>query len=68
MISFGVDERESWIATVDAGDARSALLDVERLPSGAHFISGKAEQRSLAAPEPTPRAAATARFAAGSCQ
>ena len=35
IVSFSVQDRESWIATVDADEVRSVLLDVERLPSGA---------------------------------
>ena len=35
MISYGVDDSQSWIATVDANDVRRVLEDAERLPSGA---------------------------------
>jgi len=34
IVSFSVQDRESWIATIDAGEVRSVLLDMERLPSG----------------------------------
>jgi glycosyltransferase involved in cell wall biosynthesis len=34
LLSYGVDDRESWLATVDATDVRSILENVERLPSG----------------------------------
>ncbi len=35
IISYGVGDSESWIATVDAAEVRAALQDAERLPSGA---------------------------------
>ena len=34
LISYGVADCQSWIATVAAAEVRSALEDVERLPSG----------------------------------
>src|SRR5262249_41087750 len=34
VLSYGVGDRESWIATVDAGEVRASLDDAERLPSG----------------------------------
>ena len=54
IVSFSVEDRESWIATVDAGEVRSALLDAERLPSGAQIISSKAERGPPTAPDATP--------------
>ena len=60
LVSFSVQDRESWIATVDADEVRSVLLDVERLPSGAPIISEAAERRSVTEPNATPRAAASA--------
>jgi GR25 family glycosyltransferase involved in LPS biosynthesis len=35
IISYGVGDGESWIATVDVAEVRAALEDAERLPSGA---------------------------------
>jgi hypothetical protein len=35
LISFGVGDTESWIATVEAGEVRGVLEDAERLPWGA---------------------------------
>jgi glycosyltransferase involved in cell wall biosynthesis len=34
LISYGVADEEAWIATVDAGEVRAVLEDVERLRSG----------------------------------
>lgn len=34
LISYGVNDGESWIATVSAEDVRALLQDVARLPSG----------------------------------
>jgi len=33
LISYGVGDREAWIATVDAADVRAVLDDAEQLPS-----------------------------------
>jgi glycosyltransferase involved in cell wall biosynthesis len=35
LMSFGVGEREAWIAAIDAGDVRALLSDVTNLPWGA---------------------------------
>jgi tetratricopeptide (TPR) repeat protein len=35
MISYGVADRESWIATVEAGEVRRLLEDAQHLPSAA---------------------------------
>jgi hypothetical protein len=35
MVSYSIGDHECWIATVDAGEVRGVLQDVERLPSGA---------------------------------
>jgi len=55
IVTYGVDDREAWIATVDADDVRRVLEDAERLTSGR-----PGEERCgapLAAPaEPTPAA------------
>ena len=34
LISYGIGDQEAWIATVDAGEVRGVLEDVEHLPSG----------------------------------
>ena len=34
VVSYGVEDSEAWIATVDADDVRCVLEDVEQLPSG----------------------------------
>ena len=34
MVSYGVEDSEAWVATVDADDVRGVLDDVEKLPSG----------------------------------
>ena len=36
MISYSVADSEAWIATVDAGEVRGVLEDVEHLPSGSN--------------------------------
>jgi len=40
LVSYGVGDHEAWIATVDAGDIRRILEDVERLPSGIPAATG----------------------------
>jgi hypothetical protein len=37
LISYGVNDRESWIADVDANDVKRILDDAEQLPSGGPF-------------------------------
>jgi glycosyltransferase involved in cell wall biosynthesis len=61
MISFSVQDGESWVATVAADEVRHVLLDVEQLPSGAHMISGEVEQHTANLPDATPGPAAGAR-------
>ena len=34
VVTYGVEDSEAWIATVDADDVRCVLEDAERLPSG----------------------------------
>ena len=34
VVTYGVEDSEAWIATVDADDVRRVLEDAERLPSG----------------------------------
>jgi hypothetical protein len=58
MVSFSVDDHESWIATIDADDVRGALQNVERLPSGAPIICGRPERSSVSGTDATPRLAA----------
>ena len=35
VVTYGVEDSEAWIATVDAGDVRRVLDEVDHLPSGA---------------------------------
>ncbi len=46
MVSFSGKDQKGWIATVDADDVRSVLLDVERLPSGAPIIQSHEGHRA----------------------
>ena len=41
LISFGVADGEAWIATVEAGEVRRLLEDIEQLPSGASEGAGR---------------------------
>jgi hypothetical protein len=34
LVSYGVDDSEAWIATLDAAEVRGVLEDAQRLPSG----------------------------------
>jgi glycosyltransferase involved in cell wall biosynthesis len=45
LISYGVNDCESWIATVDAGAVRDFLEDAEQLPSGIPGQGALAEER-----------------------
>ena len=42
LISFGVEDGEAWIATVEADEVRRLLEDIEQLPSGASESSVRA--------------------------
>lgn len=44
IVSYGVGDSESWIATVDAAEVTHVLQDVTRLPSGTPEIAGIAAQ------------------------
>lgn len=46
MISYGVEDAESWIATVEASDVRRVLDDVERLTRGAPEAAGRVAPRA----------------------
>jgi predicted GH43/DUF377 family glycosyl hydrolase len=35
LVSYGVGDREAWIATVDAAEVVGVLQDIDHLPSGA---------------------------------
>lgn len=50
IISFSVGDRESWIATVYAGEVRRLLQNTERLPTGARVKSALAAPLSVPAP------------------
>jgi len=58
MLSFSIGDHESWIGTVDAGEVRGVLQDVEGLPGGAHIVSGRPERSAVTAPDATPPMAA----------
>jgi tetratricopeptide (TPR) repeat protein len=65
LISCGVGDRESWIATVEAAEVRAVLEDVERLPSGLPVAEdragdGRVDEWRGAAPEVTRLSAAGA--------
>jgi hypothetical protein len=49
LISYGVDDSEAWIATVDAGDVRHALENTERLSSSVPETQRFANTRHAAA-------------------
>jgi glycosyltransferase involved in cell wall biosynthesis len=48
LVSFGVGDGESWIATVDAGEVRDVLEDVERLPFGLPAAGHRVEKHRAA--------------------
>jgi ADP-heptose:LPS heptosyltransferase/glycosyltransferase involved in cell wall biosynthesis len=52
LISYGVDDRDPWIATVDAAEVREILEDAERLPSGLSGGGRITEERWAARPNP----------------
>jgi hypothetical protein len=35
LISYGTADKEAWISTIDAGQVRDVLVEVENLPSSA---------------------------------
>src|SRR5204863_5058741 len=40
IVRYGLDDRNAWLATLDAAEVRAALEDAERLPSGAPSQAG----------------------------
>ncbi|MFO0836868.1 MAG: hypothetical protein U0638_18050, partial [Phycisphaerales bacterium] len=58
LISYGVDDRESWLATIDAEDVRRALASVETLPSASRKVEHHGEvtkaRPATTAPAPPP--------------
>jgi glycosyltransferase involved in cell wall biosynthesis len=50
LISYGVADSESWTGTVDAGEVRDALEDVERLPPATEDAADKSHRPWYAAP------------------
>jgi glycosyltransferase involved in cell wall biosynthesis len=44
LVSYGVDDKEAWIATVDAAEVRDLLEKVDRLPFGLQPAEGEVEK------------------------
>jgi glycosyltransferase involved in cell wall biosynthesis len=53
LISYSVADSEAWLATVDAGEVRGLLEDVEHLPSGALGTGSGIGQGNAARPRAT---------------
>jgi hypothetical protein len=64
VISYGVEDTQSWIATVDAGDVRRVLDDIERLAWSEPETAGRDARQprlaSCAKPSENPKPCVTA--------
>ncbi len=56
LISYGVGDREAWLAEVDPADVRLLLLDAARLPSAATFLrdADGEDDGTISASDPLP--------------
>jgi FkbM family methyltransferase len=52
LMSYGVGDSESWIATVDAAEVKNALEDVERLASGFSALPSEASNLPVRKDQP----------------